>query len=60
MEQIRKFPKEIGLARVFRPGRLRHQSLAAAYERLIPPGRRLGRQERPRNHGESQEAYRWA
>jgi hypothetical protein len=60
MERIRKFPKEIGLARVFRPGRLRYQSLAAAYEKLVPLGRRFGRQEPLRNDGHSQEEYRWA
>lgn len=60
MERIRKFPKEIGLDRVFRPGHLRHQWLAAAYERLVPIGRWPQRQPHPGNRQEVKEEYRWA
>jgi len=60
MTRIRKFPKEIGLARVFRPGPLRHQWLAAAYERLVPPGRQPGRQALSRNDPKGKEEYLWA
>jgi hypothetical protein len=58
-ERIRKTPQEIGLDRVFVPGRLRHQWLAAAYERLVPIHRRLGRQEPQENPQPIPEEYRW-
>jgi hypothetical protein len=60
MERIRKSPREIGLDRVFRPGYLRHQWLAAAYEGLVPISRRPQRQPQPRNRQQVQEEYRWA
>ncbi len=36
MEEIRKMLKTIGIHRVFVPGRLGPQQMAAAYERLVP------------------------
>lgn len=60
MEPIRKIPKEIGLARVFTPGRLRHQWLAAAYERLVPIRRVAVGQDASRDRGVIQEACVWA
>jgi hypothetical protein len=50
MARIRKIPKEIRLDRVFTPGRLRDQWLAAAYERLVPTLRLSVRQEPSGNH----------
>jgi hypothetical protein len=60
MERIRKLPKEVGLDRVFTPGRLRRQWLATAYERLVPLCRRSLGQERPENRPEGKEECRWA
>jgi hypothetical protein len=60
MERMRKIPKEIGLDRVFTPGRLRHQWLAAAYERLVPIRRVAVDQEPPGDRQQVQEEYRWA
>jgi hypothetical protein len=57
-ERIRRTPQEIGLSRVFAPGRLRHQWLAAAYERLVPIHRWSGRQEPPENRQPIPEEYR--
>ena len=49
MEAIRKTLKEVGVDRVFAPGRLRRQWLAAAYERLVPI-RRFACGQRPQNN----------
>jgi hypothetical protein len=57
MKRSRKIPKEIGLDRVFTPGRLRHQWLAAAYERLVPIRRVARGQEAP---GDRREECLWA
>ncbi len=58
-ERSRKAPQEIELDRVFVPGRLRHQWLAVAYERLVPIPRRPGCQEPQESHQPIQEEYRW-
>jgi len=58
-ERSRKAAREIGLDRVFVPGRLRHQWLAAVYERLVPIPRRPGCQEPQENPQPIPEEYRW-
>jgi hypothetical protein len=45
MEGIRKTLRQVALARGFAPGRLRHTSMARAYERLVPIHRIALRQE---------------
>ncbi len=60
MERMRKIPKELGLDRVFTPGRLRHQWLAAVYERLVPIRRVAVGQEPLQAPRERREEYRWA
>jgi len=58
-ERIRKTPQEIELDRVFAPGRLRHQWLAAAYEQLVPFRCPWGCQKRQESHPRIREEYRW-
>ena len=36
MEDVKETPKWIDVARVFEPGRLGQECMAAAYERLVP------------------------
>jgi hypothetical protein len=45
MEAIRKTLKRMVVERGFEPGRLRHTSMATAYERLVPIHRAFLRQE---------------
>lgn len=59
-ERIRKTLQEIKLDRVFAPGRLRHQWLAAAYEQLVPLRCRPGYQKHQESHPCIREHYRWA
>ena len=60
MERIRKLPKEIGLDRVFTPGRLRHQWLATVYERLVPLRRVSVGQEPQGSRPQVREGCLWA
>lgn len=45
MEALRKTLRRVALERGFEPGRLRHTSVARAYERLVPIHRIRLRQE---------------
>lgn len=51
MEAIRETLRGMVVKRVFEPGRLRHQWMAAAYERLVPVAR-LSRYQEPQLRGQ--------
>ncbi len=51
MEAIRETRKGMVVKRAFAPGRLRHQGMAAAYERLVPVAR-ISRYQEPKRRGQ--------
>lgn len=51
MEAIRKTRTGMVVKRAFAPGRLRHQWMAAAYERLVPVAR-ISRSQEPKRQGQ--------
>jgi len=60
MEAIRETLKGMVVKRAFEPGRLRHQWMAAAYERLVPVAR-FSRSQEPKCRGpEARKECVWA
>ena len=60
MEAIRETRKGMVVKRTFEPGRLRHQWMAAAYERLVPVAR-ISRYQEPKLRGqETRKECVWA
>jgi hypothetical protein len=60
MEAIRETLQRMVVKRLFEPGRLRHQWMAAAYERLVPVARISSSQEPQLRGQEARKECVWA